>query len=387
VILDFPSRRLLRAAACTLGILTSLSACSLFSSSDDRNKPADLTQYPAGMSVRAIWTTGIGSGGGLGFAPAVVNDSVYAATPDGAVDKVDLNSGKVIWHTDLKTELSAGVGSNGTIAVVATPTGSVIALDDNGKVKWKASATSDVSVPPLVTPSVVVVRSGDYRIQAFDINTGDRLWNVQRPGPALALKSASQMASADNLAIVGMPGGKLFAIDSANGNVQWEGTVAVPKGGSDLERLTDVVGAPKISGRLMCAVAYQGRITCFDVSAGGRPLWAKDFSGAAGMTIDDHNAYAPDVSSVVSAFSLDTGANLWKQAALRNRQLTAPAVLSGAIAMGDFDGYVHFLSTTDGKLLARLAVGGGAVLSPPETTPRGVLVQTGDGKLLMIGTN
>jgi outer membrane protein assembly factor BamB len=385
--LDFASRRLLRAAVCTLGILTSLSACSLFSSNDDRNKPADLTQYPAGMSVRAIWTTRIGSGGGLGFAPAVVNDAVYAATPDGEVDKLDLNSGKVIWHTDLKTELSAGVGSNGSVAVVTTPTGDVIALDDNGKVKWKVSATSDVSIPPLVTPTVVVVRSGDYRIQAFDINTGDHLWDVQRPGPSLALKSASQMALADSLAIVGMPGGKLFAIDSTNGSVQWEGTVAVPKGGSDLERLTDVVGAPKISGRLMCAVAYQGRITCFDVSAGGRPLWAKDFSGVSGMTIDEHNAYAPDVAGVVSAFSLDTGATIWTQTALRNRQLTAPAVLSGSIALGDFDGYVHFLSVTDGKLLARLAVGGGAILSPPQTTPRGVLVQTGDGKLLMIGTN
>jgi outer membrane protein assembly factor BamB len=383
---DFASGRLLRATMCAVAVVT-LSACSLFSRDDDRNKPVELTQYPAGISVRAIWTTDIGSGSGLGFVPAVTRDAAYAATPDGKVDKVDLASGKIVWHADVNTELSAGAGSDGNITAVASPTGQVIALDDNGKIKWKAQASSDVAVPPEVGFGVVVVRSGDYRIQAFDINSGERLWSVQRPGPALALKTASQMAMAEGLVIVGMPGGKLFAINTATGNVQWEGTVAVPKGAGDLERLTDVVGAPKLAGRLMCAVAYQGRITCFDVSAGGRPLWTKDFSAASGMTIDDRAAYAPDLHSIVSAFSIESGSNLWKQTALRNRQLTAPAVLSGAVAMGDYDGYVHFLSATDGKLLARLSVGGGPILSAPQTTSRGVLIQTGNGKLVMIGTN
>jgi outer membrane protein assembly factor BamB len=32
-------------------------------------------------------------------------------------------------------------------------------------------------------------------------------------------------------------------------------------------------------------------------------------------------------------------------------------------------------------------VGGGAVVSPPQTTPQGVLVQTGNGNLVMIGAN
>ena len=148
--------------------------------------------------------------------------------------------------------------------------GDVIAFDDTGKVKWKVRATSDVSIPPVVGYGIVVVRSGDYRIQAFDANSGERVWSVQRPGPSLALRSVSQMVLAEGLVITGLPGGKLMAIASNSGNVQWEGTVATPRGASDLERLTDVVGAPRIAGNLLCAVAYQGRIVCFDVTAGGR---------------------------------------------------------------------------------------------------------------------
>ena len=375
-----------RGVALTASLLA-LSGCSMFSSNDDRYEPAPLTEYAPGMSVRAVWSTSIGSGSGLGFVPAVVGDAVYAATPDGSVAKVELSSGRVLWKASVDTKLSAGVGSDGTTTVVASPLGEVIAFDDTGKVKWKAQATSDVSIAPVVGYGAVVVRSGDYRIQAFNIETGERLWSLQRPGPALALRSNAQMVMAEGLVITGLPGGKLLAMNVGSGNVQWEGTVATPRGASDLERLTDVVGTPRIAGNLLCAVAYQGRIVCFDVTQGGRPLWAKDFSSTSGMTLDGQFAYVPDQNSVVNAFALDSGTNVWKQAALKNRQLTSPGLLGGAVAVGDLDGYVHFLSRSDGSLLARLSVGGDAIVSPLQTTPQGVLVQNGDGDLVLIGTN
>ena len=65
------------------------------------------------MSVRQVWSVSVGSGSGLGFAPAVVNGAVYAATPDGSVGKFDLQSGRQIWKVRAETkQLSAGVGSD-----------------------------------------------------------------------------------------------------------------------------------------------------------------------------------------------------------------------------------------------------------------------------------
>jgi outer membrane protein assembly factor BamB len=55
------------------------------------------------------------------------------------------------------------------------------------------------------------------------------------------------------------------------------------------------------------------------------------------------------------------------------------------VAVGDYEGYVHFLSRADGTLMARLLVGGGPVVSALVSTPRGVVVQTGDGKLILVG--
>jgi len=375
-----------RAARCAslLAAGLALVGCSMFSHDDDRYEPASLTEYPPGLSVRTLWKADVGSGGGIGFAPTVVEGAIYAAAADGSVGKYELASGRQVWRSSAETRLSAGAGSDGITTAVASPRGEVVAFDDQGKVKWRAKATSEVDIPPVVGYGVVVVRSGDYRIQAFNAENGERLWSVQRPGPALALRSPTQMIMAEGLVITGLPGGKIMAINAGTGNVQWEGIVATPRGASDLERVTDVVGAPRLAGRLLCAVAYQGRIVCFDVSAGGRPVWAKDFSGASGMTVDDRFVYAPDQNSIVHAFALDSGRNVWKQDALRNRRLSAPASIGSAVAMGDLDGYVHFLSGSDGHLLARLSVGGGAIVSPLTATRAGVLVQTGDGDRVMI---
>lgn len=382
----FAFRRPVVLAACVAAML-SLGACSMFSKDDTRYDPVPLSDYKPGMSVRQAWSVSVGSGGGLGFYPSVVGEAVYAAAPDGTVGKYDLLSGRAVWRAKTKNDLTAGAGSDGSTTVVATTAGDVIAFDDSGKEKWKARATSEVDEPPLVANGLVVVRSGDYRITAYDARNGERVWSVQRPGPALALRTSTQMIMAQGLVIAGLPGGKMMAINADSGNVQWEGTVATPKGGSDLERLNDVVGAPRLIGPLMCAVAYQGRIVCFDVSQGGRPVWAKDFSGAVGLGADENAVYAPDSHSIVYAFSLRDGTELWKQDGLRNRHLTAPVAIGQAVAVGDYDGYVHFLSRGDGRLLARLSVGGGAVVSPLQTTSQGVLVQTGNGNLVMIGAN
>src|SRR5690606_4998006 len=154
----------------------------------------------------------------------------------------------------------------------------------------------------------------------------------------------------------------------------WEGTVASPQGATDLERISDVVGAPRILGPLLCGAAYQGRIVCFDVSQGGVALWERNFSSNTGIAIDTQQVYAANQRGVVHAFDLRDGRDVWKQEALRNRRLTAPAVTPQGVAIGDFDGYVHFLSRSDGHLLGRVQVGGGAIVSAPVAVAGGVIV-------------
>ena len=367
--------------------LVALAGCSMFSRHDPRQDPAPLTEYAAGVSASVAWSVSVGSGGGFGFVPVVVGDSAFAATPNGRVTKVDLASGRVQWQSDAKASLSAGVGSDGNITAVAATDGTVVAYDQQGAEIWRTQASSEVNIPPAVGAGVVVVRSSDYRIQAFDAATGALRWNIQRPGPALALKTNMQMLILEGLVISGLPNGKLMAIAASNGSVQWEGTVSVSQGATDLERISDVVGTPQVQGPLLCGASYQGRIVCFDVAQGGRPLWEQNFSTTTGIASDAQHIYAANQRDIVYAFSLSDGHEVWKQDALRNRRLSSPAVVPQAVAFGDFEGHVHLLSRIDGSLLGRIQVGGGAITSPLVATNRGVLVQTSNGSLVLVGVN
>lgn len=360
--------------------------CAWFES-DDRNEPTPLIAFDPKIDASIAWRAPVGSGSSYGFAPAVVGNSVYAASTDGQVARVDLTSGATAWNVQTGQTLSAGVGADADTVAVVNNNAEVIAFDTNGNEKWRAKASSEVNHTPWVGNGVVVVRAGDYRVQAFNAENGERLWNVQRPGPALSLRAPARMTFTEDLIITGMPGGRLLAIEPATGAAVWEGIVAAPRGASDLERVNDVVGIPTIRGDLMCAVAYQGRVTCFDIQKGGAITWAKPFSSIVGLTVDAQHVYVPGARDTITAFKLTDGEVAWRQAVFRNRKLTEPAVHNSAVLFGDFEGFVHALSADSGGLLARVSVGGGAMRAPVISTSQGVLVQAGDSSLSLIRLN
>ena len=367
-----------------LAVAITLAGCA---GSDNRNEPRELTPLTPTVQTSVAWRAPVGSQTSYGFAPAVVGDTVYAASTDGNVARIDGSNGATVWNTKVANALSAGVGADVDTVAVATADGEVIALDANGTEKWRAQASSEVSVVPWVGEGVVVVRAGDYRVQAFNAANGERIWNVQRPGPALALRAPSRMNEVQDLVLAGMPGGRLLAIVPGSGAVVWEGIVAVPRGASDLERVNDVVGQPLVMGDLLCAVAYQGRVTCFNAAEGGRTVWANNISSVVGLAADQSQVYVPDSRSRVHAYGLQDGEPAWVQDALLNRRLTEPAVVAGSVVTGDLDGYVHALSAATGELAARLNVGGDAMFAPVQSFNGGALVQTGDSSVVLIRLN
>ena len=65
--------------------------------------------------------------------------------------------------------------------------------------------------------------------------------------------------------------------------------------------------------------------------------------------------------------------------------VTGPMPLGDYVAVGDYQGYVHFLSRSDGAFAARIATDGSAILQAPVRAGDGVLVQTRNGTLYHIG--
>jgi len=368
------------ALALTLGGCSTLDSINPFASKGP--KMAELQPIAATAEAHFIWRESVGKSDLYSFTPAIVGASVYAASKNGTMVRID--SGKLVWKISADQELSGGVGADERMVVVGTPKGEVLAFSAaDGKPLWTAKASSEILAPPALGEGVVVVRGGDNRLTAYDMTDGKRKWTYQRPTPALSLRAMASPVIDGKYVFAGFPGGKLIAVSTANGASLWEGTVALPKGSSELDRVADIISSPVISGRTICAVAFQGRVACFDLG-NGNLVWARDMSSAAGLAIDARYVYVTDDKGAVHALDLASGASLWKQDKLFLRRVTAPLPRRNLIAVADAEGFVHFLSREDGSFVARLATDGSPVVAPLKALGSDLLLQTSKGGIFAI---
>lgn len=366
-------------AALLLGACSTVDSLNPFSSSKVKVKVAELASFEPKVQLRTLWQARIGSAGIYTLSPAVVGNSVYAAAADGSLARFD--GEKQVWRVSTGQPISGGVGADGKLVLVGTAKGEVLAFDAaTGKAAWKAQVSSEVLAPPAVADGLVVVRSGDSRISALDAADGKLRWVYQRSVPALLLRSNARVLMAGDTTIAGFPGGKLVAIANNNGASVWEATVALPKGSTELERVTDITSSPVLEGNAVCAVAFQGRIACFDVK-NGTGLWSREMSSIAGLDMDSKQVYVTDDKGFVQALDRDTGATVWTLNKLATRSPTRPLALDGLVAVADVQGMVHLLSSDGGVFFGRAKTDGSAIRADPVPYANGILVQTSDGGL------
>jgi len=392
------SRHLMR-PLCALLLAAGLAACSSLPSMPSSLNPMDWFAGPSGpkpaelpvlsnaQAVTRLWSASIGAAEAFVFTPTLVGDSIYAASRNGTVTRLDARSGQAKWRVSVGKRISSGAGSDGALVVVATDEGEVFALDaENGAVRWRARVSSEVLAAPKLADQLVLVRSADSRIFAFGADDGKRRWVYQRAAASLIVRSPVGLSSFQGMVFAGFSGGKLAAIGLANGNLRWEATVALPKGSTELERVTDIVGEPSVQGREVCTAAYQGRVACFDVT-NGNLIWARDMSTLTGVSFDTRYAFVSDDKGAVHALDRANGRSIWKQDRLAHRQLSLPLPLGSEVAAGDLQGYVHFMARESGAFLARAATDGSPIRAAPLKLPEGFLVQTQGGGLFALSLN
>ena len=78
------------------------------------------------------------------------------------------------------------------------------------------------------------------------------------------------------------------------------------------------------------------------------------------------------------------GATIWKQEKLLAREVSAPAEVGLYVALGDFEGYIHFLDRDTGAFAARLSTDGSPIRARPIRIGQNLLVQTLDGGLYLV---
>src|ERR1700710_1870493 len=288
--------------ACAMTVM--LTACA---TKDERRVPTPLVDIKPVLTVEQSWKASVGKAGLSLFSPVAVGDFVYAAGANGTVAKIDSKTGQDVWRIKLKDDLSAGAGSDGNLTAVGSLKGNVYVIGPDGKQLWSAIAPGEIISPPLVGNDLVVVRTIDGKVVAFNSQTGEQKWMFQARAVPLNLRVAAGMTFAASQAVLaGFPGGTFAAINVQTGDAYWQTPVSFPKGVTEVERINDVTGAPTLVGSQSCAVTFQGRIACFDTNS-GHPQWERSFSSDSGLAQDSDVVAAGDDWSVMNGFNAMDG--------------------------------------------------------------------------------
>ena len=370
-----------------LGVgLAALMIAAGCSKDKDVEPPAVLVKFPNTLPVKQLWGDNVGGGKKqiklrLGLGPAIDNGVVFAASHKGEVLAVAVDTGKTVWVQKLKLPLSAGPAAGSGLVVLGSSKGTVIALDAaSGKERWRVHVNSELLSAPAISDKVVVLRSVDGRLHGLDATSGKELWQVEQQVPRLSLRGTATPVISKELAISGFDNGKVMAVSLISGDTVWDTALASPHGRTELDRLVDIDSAVRVVGDNVFAAGFQGRTAMMAVDS-GQIWWAHDMSSYRGLAADAQNLFVTQSDGAVVALRQRDGSEIWRNNDVKRRGLSTPVQISTAVAVADYQGYVHWLDKKTGYLVARVRVSKGRVSNPPVAVDDTVVVLDDDGKL------
>lgn len=354
-------------------LLTGCSTVGGWFGDDDENaqigQPSELIKLSNEIDLDSVWSKSPGDGSEdqfLRLEAAVSEGKLFVADHEGLVVALDAGNGSRIWEIETERPISAGPGVGPDSVYVATSDAEVIALNAaTGETLWTSKVSSEVLAIPRYDAGFVVVLSVDGRLTGLDSVDGQVRWTYTRDVPALSLRGTSSPVIKQGGVITGYASGKLVVLRLSDGRQIWEASVAVPRGRSELERMVDIDADPLVTDEAIYVTTYQGGLVALALRS-GQIIWRRgELDSVSGLAADWRSVFITDTDSNVWAVTQKDGQILWGQSDLKYRKLSAPAVRGDYLFVGDYEGYLHVLSATDGHLMARVRVGDEPIQTAP----------------------
>lgn len=375
-----------------------LSACS--STDVDDNPVSPLPAITASVFPEMTWSAQVGDGVGDYYSrlqPAVRYQKIFAADRNGLVEAFDEQSGEKLWSKDFSEQfrdnllaknkgarLSGGITAARDKIFIGSESGLLAVLNaENGELVWVKKTDGEILSLPTVAEDMVAVTTGSGVLEAFNIDEGKHLWSYESLMPSLTLRGTGSAAYEAGGFFMGTAEGKIAVVVKDNGQPAWEQAVYTPKGGNEFSRMADVDMTPLIVGDELYAVSYNGNLVAMELRT-GRVLWSRKYSSFNELAISGLSLFVVDDHSRIYAVDKRNGLELWRNSSLSGRQLTSPTVYKDYVVVGDFEGYLHFIDRSNGKILGRILVDSDGLYSRPVIAGGKLYVQGRSGKVAAI---
>lgn len=303
---------------------------------------------------------------------------LFTLNHDGLIKKIDLSSGALLWEKDFNLKVSAGLSGDSDALYFVTAKGNLWSLDHDGKELWKTYTGGQVYVKPLPNSGFVAVKLNFNKIVQINNTDGSIKWTYQAPSPPLTIKLQGEMVFADGAIYSGLPGGKLIAIEAKTGVMLWEVNVTTSKGVTEIDRTNDVTSQPVIDGPVIYSVSSKGKIAAFDRRT-SQKIWEKPLSSFDGLNLYGNNLIVVHETGSIYSLNNEAGETYWRNVDLSYRNIGRGIIIGDFFAVGDFDGYLHFIDLYNGKIASRIKLSDSKILDN--------IIYLSDSKLIAMDVN
>lgn len=371
------------------GILSGCVALAGCSSNevDESLQPAELIDFKSTVNASIVWERWAGDGADgqlLRLVPAISGEAIYSCDADGDCYAYNRHDGSHLWSQDVDLDVSGAVAAGSGVVAFGTLDGQLVVLNDiDGSEKFRKQLTSEILSSPAIHNNMLVVQAQNGHVFAFDLESETQKWHYDATLPLLSIRGTASPVVNDDATFVAFANGKVVALSNDNGSILWEKRISTPSGKSDLERLSDVDGTPLLDYETLYAVGFNGVLRSIDVYS-GRTRWKKEASSYVGPAQGFGQVYvSKDDGELVAVDDRSSTIN-WKIEDLKHRQLTRPVVLGNYVIVGDFEGYLHFISQLSGTFSERINIDSDGLMSDPIVVGDTLYIYSSDGTLAAV---
>lgn len=293
--------------------------------------------------------------------PIIDGNRIWAFFGSGQLVCLDVESGDVVWQTDMVKEYGAyditfGMGSSprlwGDLLYVECLTKGanyVVALHAaTGKEKWKADRKlpadddgPDAYSTPVVAGNELLVSGSDH-VNAYDLLTGQQKWvssglKIDSPyGRVIACPVPTPEGIV--IAASGNPGGggkgRVIAVNAAgqSGDISDRRAWTQPKSSPDSSTPVAVNG-------LVFMAADNGVVTCVDVKTGDVKFTKRLAKGPyhASLVAGDGKVYAQSTTGTCTVLKADDSSDVLAENKLPGQFYSTPAISDGVIFLRAYE--------------------------------------------------
>jgi outer membrane protein assembly factor BamB len=328
--------------------------------------------------LQKAWQASIGQGSTnelpLTAQPIVVDGLIYAIDTDAALSAFDINSGKLVWRTDVADPeeddpvIGGGISFAGGVLYVTNGYDELLTLDPrSGTIKWRKRLPAPSRAAPTIMDGRIFVTTLDNRLLALDANTGTLLWEHIGLSETATLVGAASPAATADIVVPVFSSGEMTALRVENGSVAWSDNLSNFKHFGGISAISDIRALPVVDNGLAIGISFSGRIVAIDERTGNR-VWQREIGGPNTPWLAGNHLFVLTADNNLVALGRDNGAIRWvtKIKGKDNKPMffTGPILAGGRLILAGTDGDVVEVNPETGQILGQWDAGATVAIAP-----------------------